>query len=126
MTLPIEKASPLIPGISLQNTFWNIIPTDNPDVVLLRYLCARKWDLDTAYNMLANTLRWCLNMRVDDIVALGETGLCNELNRLKLGLGDSFTVQFGSGKAYLDGPDKADPWYLLYQRKPSQKRRATV
>ncbi|KAG1438039.1 hypothetical protein G6F56_012814 [Rhizopus delemar] len=107
MTLPIEKALPLIPGNSLQNTFWNMVSTDNPDAVLLRFLRARKWDLDAAYNMLANTLRWRLNMRVDDIVALGETGLCNELNRLKPGLGDSFTAQLGSGKAYLGGPDKA-------------------
>ncbi|RCI04001.1 hypothetical protein CU098_011462 [Rhizopus stolonifer] len=58
--------------------------------------------------MLANTLQWRLNMRVDDIVALGETGLCNELNRLKPGLGDRFTAQLGSYKAYLGGPDKAE------------------
>ncbi|CAO3688608.1 unnamed protein product [Rhizopus stolonifer] len=107
MTLPIEKALPLIPGNSLQNTFWNMVSTDNPDAVLLRFLRARKWDLNAAYNMLTNTLRWRLNMRVDDIVALGETGLRNELNRLKSGLGDSFTAQLGSGKAYLGGPDKA-------------------
>ncbi|KAG1212200.1 hypothetical protein G6F35_010404 [Rhizopus arrhizus] len=107
MTLPLEKAMPLIPGKQLHSTFWNMVATDNPDAVLLRFLRARKWDLDAAYNMLANTLRWRLHMRVDDIVALGESGIRDELNRLKPELGDSFVSQLGSGKAYLGGPDKA-------------------
>ncbi|KAI9266933.1 CRAL-TRIO domain-containing protein [Sporodiniella umbellata] len=107
MTLPLEKAMPLIPGNSLRNTFWGMVATDNPDAVLLRFLRARKWDLDAAYNMLVNTLRWRLSMRVDDIVSLGESGIRDELNKLKPEMGDSFITQLNSGKAYLGGPDKA-------------------
>ena len=106
MTLPLEKALPLIPGADLRGTFWNMVATDNPDAVVLRFLRARKWDLDAAYNMLANTLRWRLHMRVDEIVALGENGLRDNLNALKPELGDCFITQLNSGKAYLGGPDK--------------------
>lgn len=106
LALPLEKALPLIPGTSLRSTFWNMIATDNPDAVCLRFLRARKWDLDAAYNMLTNTLRWRLSYRIDDIVALGENGMRDELNRLQPELGDCFVTQLNSGKAYLGGPDK--------------------
>jgi hypothetical protein len=107
LTLPLDKALPLISGVALQSTFWNMVATDNPDAVVLRFLRARKWDLDAAYNMLANTLRWRVCNRIDDVVALGENGLRDELNRLKPGFGDCFITQLNSGKAYLGGPDKA-------------------
>ncbi|KAI9315538.1 CRAL-TRIO domain-containing protein [Dichotomocladium elegans] len=106
MSEPLEVAMPLIPGPELCSTFWNMVATDNPDAVVLRFLRARKWDLDAAYNMLANTLRWRLAMRVDAIVSLGETGLRDELEKIKPGMGDSFIWNLNSGKAYLGGPDK--------------------
>ncbi|KAI8973447.1 CRAL-TRIO domain-containing protein [Mycotypha africana] len=106
MSMPLEKALPLIPGDQLRTTFWNMVATDNPDAVLLRFLRARKWDLEAAYHMLTNALRWRLVFRLDDITALGENGMRDELNRLQPGLGDSFITQLNSGKAYLGGPDK--------------------
>ncbi|KAG0172996.1 hypothetical protein DFQ30_009121 [Apophysomyces sp. BC1015] len=107
LSLPIEKAIPLIPGQALQKTFWNMVATDNPDAVVLRFLRARKWDQDAAYKMLINTLRWRLVMRVDEITALGETGLRDELEKIKPGMGECFVQQLHSGKAFLGGPDKA-------------------
>ncbi|KAI8139457.1 CRAL-TRIO domain-containing protein [Fennellomyces sp. T-0311] len=106
LSLPLEKAIPLIPGSKLQGTFWNMVQTDNPDAVVLRFLRARKWDFDAAYNMLINTLRWRLVMRIDEVVALGETGIHDELEKLKPGMGESFIWNLKSGKAYLGGPDK--------------------
>lgn len=114
LSLPVEQAIPLIPGAQLERTFWSMIQTDNPDAVVLRYLRARKWDFDAAYNMLINTLRWRLVHRVDDIVALGETGVKNELEKLKEGMGESFMWNLNSGKAYLGGPDREGRgiWYV--------------
>lgn len=108
LSQPLEKAIPLIPGEALKRSFWSMVGTDNPDAVMLRYLRARKWDFDAAYNMLINTLRWRLVMRIDDIIALGETGLRDELEKLKKGMGESFITNLHSGKAYLGGPDKSD------------------
>ncbi|CAO3630699.1 unnamed protein product [Cunninghamella blakesleeana] len=106
LSLPVEKALPLIPGHLLEATFWNMAYGDNPDAVVLRFLRARKWDLDAGYNMLVNCLRWRLVMRVDDITALGETGLQKELEQLKPGMGESFLDNLHSNKSVLGGPDK--------------------
>ncbi|KAI8987846.1 CRAL-TRIO domain-containing protein [Mycotypha africana] len=106
ITLPLEKALPLIPGEVLRNTFWNMVATDNPDAVVLRFLRARKWDLVAAYDMLTNALRWRIVYRLDDLTALGENGLRDELNRLKPGMGDCFVSQLNAGKTFLGGPDK--------------------
>ncbi|KAI9276935.1 CRAL-TRIO domain-containing protein [Phascolomyces articulosus] len=108
MTLPLQEAIALIPGDKLEQTFWQMVATDNPDAAILRYLRARKWDDEAAYRMLINTLRWRLHMRVDDITKLGETGLYNELEKAKTGFGDQFLEQIRSGKATLGGPDKSD------------------
>ncbi|CAO3609827.1 unnamed protein product [Cunninghamella blakesleeana] len=106
MSLPFDKAMPLIPGDLLKKTFWNMVSTDNPDATLLRYLRARKWDLNAAYEMLGNTLRWRLHMRVDEIVALGNHGLRKELNELSSGLGDQYHKFVTSGVSHLGGPDR--------------------
>lgn len=106
MSLPFDKAIPLIPGDLLKKTFWNMVATDNPDATLLRYLRARKWNLDAAYEMLGNTLRWRLHMRVDEIVALGDHGLRKELNELSSGLGDQYHKFVSSGVSALGGPDR--------------------
>lgn len=106
MNLPLKEAIPLIPGDRLARTFWNMVATDNPDSAVLRYLRARKWDFEAAYWMLANTLRWRLYMRIDDITALGEVGLHSHLNHLRPGMGEQFLAQMRSGKATLGGPDK--------------------
>ncbi|KAI8139948.1 CRAL-TRIO domain-containing protein [Fennellomyces sp. T-0311] len=108
MSLPLEQAIPLIPGHMLEYTFWNMVATDNPDAAILRYLRARKWNANAAYNMLINTLRWRLHMRVDDISKLGESGLRLELERLKPGMSEAFISQMRSGKATLGGPDKSN------------------
>ncbi|ORZ02705.1 CRAL-TRIO domain-containing protein [Syncephalastrum racemosum] len=106
MSLPLKDAIPLIPGDSLARTFWNMVATDNPDSAMLRYLRARKWDFEAAYWMLADTLRWRLYMRIDDITALGEVGLQDHLNQIRAGMGEQFMAQMRSGKATLGGPDK--------------------
>ncbi|KAI7868077.1 CRAL-TRIO domain-containing protein [Spinellus fusiger] len=107
LSLPLEKALELIPGTMLHKTFWNMVSTDNPDAAVCRFLRARKWDLEASYKMLANALRWRLVMRMDEITALGESGLQKELNATLPGMGDSFIEQLNSGKARLGGPDKA-------------------
>ncbi|KAI8391322.1 CRAL-TRIO domain-containing protein [Radiomyces spectabilis] len=105
LSLPLDQAIGLIPGAKLEACFWNLVATDNPDATLLRFLRARKWDADAAYRMLMNCLRWRIVNRVDDIVALGETGLADELERLNPGTGESFLEQLHSRKATLGGPD---------------------
>ncbi|CAO3588310.1 unnamed protein product [Absidia cylindrospora] len=106
-SLGVEEAIPLIPGHLLHMTFWNMVTGDNPDCVVLRYLRARKWDVDAAYIMLLNTLRWRIYMRVDDVSALGESGMVRVLEELKPGMGEQFYYNVHSNKTVLGGPDNA-------------------
>ncbi|ORX61781.1 CRAL/TRIO domain-containing protein [Hesseltinella vesiculosa] len=106
LDLPLEKALPLIPGEELELTFWNMTVTDNADAVLLRFLRARKWDQKAAFNMLVNCLRWRLVNRVDEIVALGEQGIFDELEKLKPGMGQQFVENLHCNKAVIGGPSK--------------------
>jgi hypothetical protein len=105
-SLSLDKAIPLIPGSLLREAFWGMVATDNPDATLLRFLRARKWDLEAAFDMLTNTLRWRMDMRINEIVSLGETGLVEELEKLKTGLGASFKEQLNRGIVTLGGPDR--------------------
>ncbi|KAG2236147.1 CRAL-TRIO domain-containing protein [Thamnidium elegans] len=105
-SLPLEKALPLIPGNLLRDTFWGLAASNNPDSTILRFLRARKWDLDASYTMLTNTLRWRLEMRANEIASLGQTGLINELEKAKPGLGVAFKNQLDLKMVTLGGPDK--------------------
>ncbi|RCI05305.1 hypothetical protein CU098_000326, partial [Rhizopus stolonifer] len=104
--LSLGKALPLIPGKLLHTSFWGLVTTSNPDSIVLRFLRARNWDTDAAYCMLVNTLRWRIHMRIDEIIALGETGLIEALEKAKEGLGIAFKDQLDRKLVTLGGPDR--------------------
>ncbi|KAI8376826.1 CRAL-TRIO domain-containing protein [Blakeslea trispora] len=106
MEWPLEKAIPMIPGALLRESFWGLVATSNPDAILLRYLRARRWDTNAAYFMLMNTLRWRIYARINEIVALGETGLVDTLESAKEGLGMAVKAQLDRKIVTLGGPDK--------------------
>lgn len=106
VNLPLEKALPLIPGTLLRESFWGLVALDNPDATILRFLRARRWDLEASYNMLVNALRWRLEMRMNEIISLGEAGLVEELEKAHKGLGTAFQEQMKLKMVSLGGPDK--------------------
>ncbi|EEB08582.1 sec14 cytosolic factor family protein [Schizosaccharomyces japonicus yFS275] len=80
----------------LRNAFWEMIKTDNPDALLLRFLRARKWDLQAAVAMFLETMQWRFReMNVTDILK----------NADHLKDDKDFLFQLRIGKCFIYGED---------------------
>lgn len=96
---------------AIRATIWSMIKHDHPDALVLRFLRARKWDVEKALVMLVSTMNWRANeVHVDDdIVKNGEEGM---LLKSQSGdskakqLGEDFMAQIRMGKSFLHGVDK--------------------
>ncbi|KND03469.1 uncharacterized protein SPPG_00952 [Spizellomyces punctatus DAOM BR117] len=75
----------------LMEEFWLACAHDRPDQLMLRYLRARKWDVDKAVAMVMATLNWRKEFGVRNVLEVGERGL--DLSELQ------------SGKSYFHGVD---------------------
>ncbi|KPI40410.1 CRAL-TRIO domain-containing protein C3H8.02 [Cyphellophora attinorum] len=96
---------------SLRTAFWSMVKADHPDALLLRFLRARKWDVNKALVMLISTMSWRGNeMHVDDDVILhGELGALNDSRSSDAAVkreGHDFLEQMRLGKSFLHGADK--------------------
>jgi hypothetical protein len=96
---------------TLRATFWSMVKHDHPDALLLRFLRARKWDVERALAMMVSTMRWrSSEVHVDDdIMKNGELAsleAANGSDPTKRRLGDDFLAQMRLGKSFLHGVDK--------------------
>lgn len=98
----------------LRRAFWSMVKHDSPDALLLRFLRARKWDVQNALVMLISTMHWRLHeMNIDDdVMKNGEsTALADSLNSSEPTVkkeGIDFLTQLRMGKCYFHGTDKED------------------
>lgn len=96
---------------SLRMAFWDMVKADHPDALLLRFLRARKWDVDRALVMMISTMSWRRkDMHVDDdIVKNGEGGAMEDSTSSDKAVsqeGKDFLQQLKLGKSFLHGTDK--------------------
>lgn len=96
---------------SLRAAFWSMVKHDHPDALLLRFLRARKWDVDKALVMMISTMRWRAQDKHvdDDIMKNGELASLEAANGgdpAKRKLGEDFLNQMRLGKSFLHGQDK--------------------
>ncbi|CAG8583914.1 19004_t:CDS:2 [Rhizophagus irregularis] len=87
----------------LRKAFWILTGADDPDILLLRFLRARKWDVEKAIIMLISTLKWRLQFDVNNIIKGGELGM--EKYFAEKGV-KGLSIQFTSGKSFVRGTDK--------------------
>ena len=96
---------------SIRTAFWTMLKADHPDQLLLRFLRARKWDVDKALAMMVATMSWRgTEMHVDDDVILhGEEGALRDSKSSDSSVkreGHDFLEQMRIGKSFLHGTDK--------------------
>jgi hypothetical protein len=65
---------------------------DNPDVLLLRWLRSRKWNVHGSVNQIMETLKWRREWKVQELVADGERAISQE--------------EMATGKTYFMGRDR--------------------
>lgn len=96
---------------SLRTAFWGMVKHDDPDALLLRFLRARKWDVQAALVMMISTLHWrAQEMHVDDdIVFNGEGGAVHTSRTAsdpqEKKDAEDFLTQMRMGKSFLHGLD---------------------
>lgn len=94
----------------IRATLWEMVKHDHPDALVLRFLRARKWDVDNALVMLVSTMNWrATEVHVDDdIMKNGEATMVEKSKssdpKAKQ-LGEDFMAQIRMGKSFLHGVD---------------------
>ena len=95
----------------IRTAYWNMVKHDHPDSLLLRFLRARKWDIQKALIMMISTMRWRLqDVHVDDdIMANGEALAVKQSkssDAAEKKKGEQFLYQIRLGKSFLHGVDR--------------------
>lgn len=112
----IKEFQKLLHGQSAQSIramVINAVKHEHPDSVALRFLRARKWDLNKSLLMMFKALIWRHQKAHvdDDIILRGEAGMAaDEQNGDKAArtLGHDFLKQIRMGKSFFHGTDRQD------------------
>jgi hypothetical protein len=92
--------------------FWNFILSEHPDAMVLRFLRARKWDVEAALAMLVSAVQWRHERRLDKTVIF--TGESVGLKDTQSNDDKGFISQYRSGKSYVRATDREDrPIYII-------------
>ena len=96
---------------NLRQAFWSMVKHDHPDGLLLRFLRARKWDVEKALVMMIATMQWrSQEMHVDDdVIKNGEGAAAADSSSSNPAIkreGEDFMAQVRLGKSFLHGTDK--------------------
>ncbi|KAK4056713.1 hypothetical protein OIO90_002265 [Microbotryomycetes sp. JL221] len=77
-------------------TAWRFVAMDDPDMDMLRFLRARKWDTKRGVAMLCSCIKWRMDSDVEKIFEKGEEGMKDA---------EGFIKQMSMAKAYSQGTD---------------------
>ncbi|KAI9500315.1 CRAL-TRIO domain-containing protein [Coemansia spiralis] len=109
--VPSYESSMAGDKVTLRQAFWAAVREDHPDVLVLRFLRARKWDLDKAYRMAVAAVKWRVQERVEEIIWYGDWA--NDASLMWKG------VSYAHGKDKLGHPIVWSGSYLHHQKDQS-------
>ncbi|KAG0244371.1 hypothetical protein BGX31_009309 [Mortierella sp. GBA43] len=96
--LPAKKFVFKYSPVEYQSAFWSFSQAEHPDTTVLRFLRARKWNVEKAMEMLILALEWRISMGVDEVMKEGEEGLEAKY--------PGFLAQLKNGKVIIRGHDR--------------------
>ncbi|KAF9573170.1 hypothetical protein EC968_008912 [Mortierella alpina] len=96
--LPAKKFTFKYAPAEYQTAFWAFVQSEHPDTTVLRFLRARKWNVEKAMEMLILALEWRITMGVDEVVREGEEALEAKY--------PGFLEQLKNGKVIFRGHDR--------------------
>lgn len=89
----------------IRDTVWTMVKMDHPDALLLRFLRARKWDIDKALIMMISTMNWRKrDMHIEDTIVRDGESVALKDNLTKDDEG--FMSQYKKGISFIHGVDK--------------------
>lgn len=111
LTKEYEKAIASLTPEQLREAMWSMSKHDDPDALLLRFLRARKWDVQAALIMLVATMHWrSQEVHLDDQIMPGGERRALEWskssNAAEQKEGEDFLAQLRMGKSFIHGCDR--------------------
>ena len=104
------KAMKTMTPQEFREAFWSMTKHDHPDALLLRFLRARKWDVNAAVIMAISAIQWRLEFELEsDIMYGGEEAmfrLSKSEDPAERKSGRDFMAQLEMGKAFAYGKDR--------------------
>ncbi|KAG0262923.1 hypothetical protein DFQ27_002044 [Actinomortierella ambigua] len=73
--VPSKKFTFKYSPTAYHDAFWNFVQNEHPDSVVLRFLKARKWNVERAMEMLVLALEWRISNKLDELAVEDEETL---------------------------------------------------
>ncbi|KAF8983885.1 hypothetical protein BGZ46_009342 [Entomortierella lignicola] len=96
--LPAKKFTFKYSPAEYHSAFWSFVQCEHPDTTVLRFLRARRWNVEKAMEMLILALEWRITMGVDEILQESEDSIESKY--------PGFLEQLKSGKVIFRGRDR--------------------
>ncbi|KAK9791691.1 hypothetical protein SCARD494_07480 [Seiridium cardinale] len=110
----LQRVDSAPPG-TFRRSLWSFILSEHPDALVLRFLRARKWDIEKAMTMLISAITWREERAIGTAVI--HTGENVALEEEQSQDDKGFMSQYRSGKSYVRGTDKEHrPIYIIKVR----------